>query len=87
MRLPARRLTLLLLALVSPALMANEGLITFSGAVTVPTCPLRVATDDPLPRLEAQGPGCEGTGGVAQLQVQPLGEPQDGLAEVVVQVY
>lgn len=87
MRLHARRFALLLLALASPALTANEGLISFSGAITVPTCPVLVATGDPHASLQAQGVGCEGNGKVAQLKVETIGDPEEGLAEVVVQVY
>lgn len=80
-------LPFLLLALTPFGALATEGMIHFSGAVTTPLCPLLLAPEQPVPaRFAAEGPGCEDSGRVAELRVETVGEPQEGLAVVTVQV-
>ncbi|EIK97659.1 hypothetical protein PMM47T1_04084 [Pseudomonas sp. M47T1] len=86
-----RPITLALL--LNPALLvsASEGVIRLNGVITMPTCPIApVAAGNGLAALtglQQTGPGCEGTGKVAVVTVETAGQPEDGLAVVVVQVY
>lgn len=81
-------LPFLLLALAPFGALATEGVIHFSGAVTTPLCPLLLAQEQPVPvRLATEGPGCVDSGRVAELRVETVGEPQEGLAVVTVQVF
>lgn len=71
-----------LLATATFSALASDGMLQFSGAVTTPTCPVA-----PSGNLENESPGCTGTGRVGELKMETVGEPQDGLTLVTVQVY
>jgi len=86
-----RLFIILLLSVMAPSAMASDGVIHFSGAVTVPTCPITlppVAIDQQAaPRVATEGDGCEGTGKVGAFSVEAVGAPQEGYAVVILEVY
>jgi type 1 fimbria pilin len=76
------------LASISHCALANDGTLQFSGAVTTPNCQVVLAPKEPSPaRIDHEGPGCQGTGNVGTISLETVGEPQDGLAIVTLEVF
>lgn len=74
----------LLLALATSQALASDGGIQFSGAITTASCAVTVGADI---HLEPLGPGCADTARMAEWRTETVGNPDEGLTLVTVQLH